>query len=708
MNREAEEVRSILQGRGLRIGDIPDREACFVTVVRSPVSRGVIEGIGMPELPPRVRALTAADIPGTKELTVFGVSVPILAEGRVRYKGEPVLLLAGPDETELEELAEKVAITCREEEPFLNFTDPAEEQIACSRTVNRGKVDEAMAGAARRVTGEYATGTQEHYTPETQAVYARWNRDRTRLTLLSPSSWPFHVHETLANCLRLPRKALAVESAPAPETCLDGKLWYSSLVAAHAGLAAAALGKNIKIRYSREEDFFFSPKRSPAHLRYTAGLDATGRLQAMDVQILVNTGAYPVFARETLDRAAAAALGGYHCPAVRVRASAVTTNLPPLGPFAGMGSAMSLFAMELFADKLRKETDRDPVSWKKENLASPRRRLIIGETPRSSLPDPALLDLAHRMSDFNRKHAAFELARKRGAEKDEAPESLRGIGLALGSQVSGFFGAGEASLGTTVRVSLDMDGKARICSSAVPGSHALHRIWRRLAGESLGIPPEEIEIAGADTSTGPDTGPAVFSRNITIVTRTMQDACELIKKKRFRSPLPLTAAKRYRLPRSAGWNDQEFTGGGCAATAWAAAVVEVRVDPLTFLPEIAGVWLAVDAGTVLDEKEARRAMETGISQAFGWALFERMTFRRGRVPRDQFLGYRLPPARDLPNPEIAFLEAGGKRPVKGIGELAMNSLPAAFVGALSQAVGVDIRNIPVSLREEDLTPEAAR
>ncbi len=699
-------VRRILQGRGVFIGDIRDRDAYHVKVVRSAVCRGRIEAVAVPELPSEVRAITAADIPGRKTLAVFDVEVPVLADGQVRYKGEPVMLLAGPDEGELEELAERVVISYREEEPVLGFASPRPEQIVHRRTVTRGDADKAMASAARKAAGEFSTGLQEHYYPEPLGAHASWNAEASFLTVVSPSRWPSHVHRTLRDVLRLSDKALSVRSPADPDTSLDGKLWYPSLVAAHAGLAAILLGKSVKIMYSREEDFLYTPKRSPAVLRYAAGLDKEGRLLAADIEIVINTGAYPVFSRETVDRAAAAALGGYHCPNVRLSVLAAETNLPPLGPFSGAGSAMSLFAVEAFAERLRAEAGLDPAAWKKANLATPERGMLTGESQRAFLPEPALLDTALRMSDFSRKHAAFELARKRKKEGDGAPEALRGIGLAVGCQASGFFGAGEAGLGTAVKLSLDTAGKVRISCTAVPGGYALHRIWRRIAGESLGIPVEDVEIAAADTAGGPDSGPSAFSRNITIVTKLVEEACEQIKKKRFRSPLPLSVTKRHRPSRAAAWNDDDFTGGACSALSWAAAVVEVRVDPLTFLPDIRGIWLAVDAGTILDEREARRTIEVGINQAVGWALFERITHRRGEIPRDQFIGYRFPSSRDLPSPGIKFLEGIGKRPVKGIGELPLCCVPAAFACALGQAVGADITGIPVSPREDIPAPEA--
>jgi CO/xanthine dehydrogenase Mo-binding subunit len=377
-----------------------------------------------------------------------------------------------------------------------------------------------------------------------------------------------------------------------------------------------------------------------------------------------------------------------------------------MGPFIGMGSSLSLFAMESFAEELRAEAQMDPLEWKKLNLFGKTRACLTGILPRDNLPQPELFDIAARISDFSRKHSAFELARKRRLEVNRRPDYFRGIGIALGCQGSGFLGAEEEKLSASLELSMDTEGKVRISQSTVPGSYALHEIWKTIAAESLGTPSKDIHIAPVHTEGGRDAGPSIFSRGITIMTKLVADCCEQLKKKRFRSPLPLSVSKTFRLPPGGAWDDKTFTGVPFSELSWAASIVELRVDPLTFVPEIEGIWLLVDGGKLLNEEEARKSLETAVGAAIGWAMFEHIYYVDGEIPRGQFTAYRIPTACDLPTPRIEFLSAAGRQPVKGIGELAHACVPAAYVNALAQALGHPFHGIPVSLEGKKFLKEA--
>jgi CO/xanthine dehydrogenase Mo-binding subunit len=373
-----------------------------------------------------------------------------------------------------------------------------------------------------------------------------------------------------------------------------------------------------------------------------------------------------------------------------------------------MGGYLSLFAVEALAESLRATSGLGPLEWKKANLFCKTKASLMGILPRDNLPSPEILEAAARISGFNRKHAAFELARKRRSAAAMPPDCLRGIGLALGCQGSGFFGAMEEKLTATLELSMDTEGKLRISQSLVPGSYALHDIWKAIASESLGTPAKDIYIAPVYTEGGRDGGPSVFSRGITIMTKLVADCCELLKKKRFRSPLPLSVSKTFRLPSSASWDDKNFMGEPFIEISWAASVVELRVDPLTLSPEIEGIWMIVDGGRILNPEEARKSLETAVSAAIGWTIFEHMEYIHGEIPRRQFTAYKIPSSGDVPTPCIEFLDEAGRRPVKGIGELAHACIPAAYANALSQALGFPFREIPISLENKNLTREAAR
>ena len=687
-------IKKTLRGNSLVLGDLRDDDALSVFVVRAAVPKGRLRGVTLPELPEDVHVVRAKDIPGKNAVTVEDVEIPVLASEEIRFSGEPILLLAGRDPETLEALAENIVIDCEAEEPFFAFEEGREDRTVLRREAKRGDTEAAFARAEKVITERFSTGLQEHLYSESHGAYVAWGNDVSTLAVTSSTQWPHHVHKTLAEVLAVPRDLVSVSVPQEPDLALDGKLWYPSLVAAHAGLVAWLTKKNVKLLSGREEDFLFTPKRAPVALAYRAGLDEEGYLVALDAEIFINFGAYPAFVREILDRAVFGALAGYCCPNFRVRATAVRTDLPPLGPFSGMGEAASLFALETLTEKLRELAEENPLVWKKKNLLIKGKAGIVGEPAKHLIPDPAVLDRAAALSDFSRKHAVFELAKKRRLQGLSVIEGRRGIGLALGCQGSCFLGDGEEKEGSSVELFLDTEGEVSLSAAAIPGSYTLHEIWTKMIRESLGV--EKVTIKPVRTLEIRDSGPSTLSRNITLMTDLIEECCQLIKKKRFRSPLPLHASKTFHPSRGIAWDEERFTGNAFYALAWAAAVVEIQYDSLGISPEIRGLWLVADGGRLLDEAEAKRTLERGLGQALGWSTREKLFFENGRIPISQIASYRIPSTLEIPAPRIEFLDADARKPSKGIGDLALSCVPAAYAAALNQATGKLPTSIPIS------------
>jgi xanthine dehydrogenase molybdopterin-binding subunit B len=235
----------------------------------------------------------ADDIPGKNSVTVDGVDVRVLASGEVRYYGEPIVLLAGKDEEELETLAGDVVVEYEEEEPYLSFEMPREDRIVLCREIERGRPDAAFKEAEKVVSTDVSTGIQEHFYSEPHAAYAAWENDVSTLRVTCSTQWPHHVHRTIAEVLAVPSEIVAVAVPEEPDLALDGKLWYPSLIAAHAALVAWLTKKNVKLAASREEDFLYSPKRAPVDFKLRGGIDQEGRLLVLEATILVNMGPTP-------------------------------------------------------------------------------------------------------------------------------------------------------------------------------------------------------------------------------------------------------------------------------------------------------------------------------------------------------------------------------------------------------------------------------
>ncbi|MBN1243311.1 MAG: molybdopterin-dependent oxidoreductase, partial [Spirochaetales bacterium] len=235
--------------------------------VRSPVSRGALLGVDLPRLGKDYRAVLASDIPGRNAVRSFGVAVPLLASDRVRYLGETVALLVGPDLEALEELRDRAVVRVEEETPFLDFERFSSDQVLARRTLSLGDSELAFSVASRIVEGDFTVGSQEHWYAEAQGAFAGFDYDK--LLVVCGTQWPYHVRDTVAEALAVQNCEIIVRPGPSGPH-LDGRIWYPSMMAAQAALAAWLSRRNVRFLLPREEDFRVSPKRA----RYSASYRA--------------------------------------------------------------------------------------------------------------------------------------------------------------------------------------------------------------------------------------------------------------------------------------------------------------------------------------------------------------------------------------------------------------------------------------------------
>lgn len=706
------------------VEDIYLRHTLYALTIRSPVARGRLRSIECPKLPNSYVLITAADIPGRNRLE--DSELPILAADTLSYIGEPAALLVGPDRTMLDAFAERCAVIADEEPPV--FSAQPEGVAFARREIRVGDPEAAFAQAAAIARGDYRTGVQEHWYaepvgavawfehsgPETGQGSAEKTEQKNSKTLVvrTATQWPFHVKRALIQTLKTdPALIRVAPTLIGPH--MDGKIWYPSLVACHAALGAWITKKPVRLILTRKEDFCFSPKRNAAEIRISSALDEKGEITGTDIDLAVNLGAYGVNSAEIIDQTCLGSLGIYQFENLRLNGAALGTNIPPQGAFSGHGLAQGFFALERHVSHIADLRNQDPAEWRKAHFIR-NGALPLGLHTREAAPLSQLLDTAAAMSDYYRKWASYELLRQsrrrvflEESEREdwaEKGETLRGIGVALGYQGSGFLYPGTDRGSYSVELTLEKDGSLDIKTSMVSSDDDYSRAWANMAAEILSIDADMVRI---DTGTGsPDSGPASASRNITVLTRLMEQSCLAIRKQRFREALPITVRKMVRPQKNVRWEERfppppgkSLDGAGFSRPGWAAAVVEVEIDPVEFVPRIRGVWLGVDGGKILAEERARRSLKISAVQALGWAFWERIGYEAGALSPDQFTNYDIPNPDEIPPIHVDFIwnDATGPR---GIGDLPFTCVPAAYVQAVSQAMDHHFQSIP--LRREDI------
>jgi CO/xanthine dehydrogenase Mo-binding subunit len=658
-----------------------------VATIRSPIARGSVRSIEFPRLPTGYRAILPADIPGVNGIVSFGAEIPVLAQERISYAGEPVALLAGGDPILVDELATQAKVLCEEEEARFSWKSFSSEQVVAKRVAVVGDPELAFSIAERILEEAYESEALEHYYSEPQGAAAAYDYDK--IAVWCATQWPYHVRDSVALVLGCENEEVSVRPTRLG-VHLDGKLWYPSLLSCQAALAAVVCGRPAKILLTREEDFLFTPKRARSSVSVRAALGRSGDLAGLDVRIALNVGAYGPLAEEILSQAVLAATGAYACPNLRIEGYAVTTNTQPLGAFGGLGASHSFFAIEAHANRIAALVGEDPMDWKSRNVLRKGSVLLTGEPIKEEVPYAAIADRLCAMSDYRRKYACYELVRKRRSGRGDGP--LRGIGFAFAYQGAGPFLSGESSNFYTVEAALDKDLKVRIKTSAAVCGRGVVDIWRARASAILGLPLDSVFVLPPNTDDVPNSGPCTLSRSVTVVYRLVERACEAIQKRRFREPLPLSARSVYRVPKPIRWGDGVVRGSPFETAAWAGAAVEVELDPWSLEPIPTGAWICVDGGVVAAPERAAASLRAGAADALGACVRER--FDPGSRDPGDYFRYGLLPLHEVPPLRVEFLPPARGARVKGIGELPFATLPAAFLSALTQASGTAFTSLP--------------
>ncbi|MCF7927566.1 MAG: molybdopterin-dependent oxidoreductase [Spirochaetales bacterium] len=657
--------------------------------VRSPVARGRLRSIDSGSLPTGYRLITAADIPGKNRLTVFQSHMPVLAKDILSYRGMPLGLLVGNDEEELSTAAERIHIDAVPAEPRFLAATPGPATKESDYRISYGDMDFQKQQAVQVLEERISTPPQEHYYPEPHSAFAL--RKGREIEVHTYSRWPYHVKTTVAEVLGINPEQVSIQIKD-EQTVLDGKVWSSSLVAAHAALAAWLTGKPVLLRYNRQEDFLYTSKRAPVSAQLRTHLSAEGYITAREIDISCDAGAFPLFEEEMLERICLGAVGQHYCPAMNLTGRIVTTNKPPMNAFEGLGTSQGLFISEVHGGRAAYMSEQDPYEWKKRHIKPD----IEEEVPRfyreAEAVLPALESVVDR-SDYRRKHAAYEMRRKRRSSLSKTIDMSRGIGLSTGYQGNGFIGRKEVKLSKTVRVSMDTAGNLSISTSSI--SEALQSYWKEMAARTLDISPEQVHFTSPATSTVPDTGPSILARNLTVTSRLLKQCFDAIKKRRFREALPIEIQRSYRLPPKHAWNHESFEGYPFPQSAWGASVVEVEVDSISFELTIRGIWLMISGGVVINRRRLVSSLEEGIRSALGWSYHEILS--RGKAPDEgDWHRYHLLPPAATPPVYIDFLEDGNRSTIKGISQLPYSTIPPAFAVAVSQATGLDFDSLPIT------------
>jgi CO/xanthine dehydrogenase Mo-binding subunit len=714
------EGRKKVTGQALYVDDLTFPGMLHGATVRSPAARGRIKNISFQGDIPwhEFTIVTAKDIPGANYVALILNDQPYLAAEFVNHPEEPVVLLAHADKYLLEEARRHVHIQIEEQPAIFSLEDSlarkeiiwGEDNVFKKFLVDKGDVDAAWANADLIVEGEYETGAQEQLYIENNGAIAIANAN-DGVTVWGSMQCPYYVHKALVKLFDLPEEKIRVIQAETGGG-FGGKEEYPSLITGHAALLAWKSGRPVKLIYDRAEDMVATTKRHPSRTRHKTAVNKYGKLLAMEIEFVIDGGAYCTLSPVVLSRGTIHAAGPYVCPNVRIRSQAVATNVPPHGAFRGFGAPQSIFALERHMDRVAREVGLSPEEFRRRNFIHEGQTTATSQMIREHVDMNGLLERALQLSDYHGKRERFERENYNGKK--------RGIGFATFMHGAGFTGSGEVYLQSVVSAEATTEGKVRVLAASTEIGQGTNTIFSQIAAEALGLDFESIDIVQPDTGLVPNSGPTVASRTSMVVGKLVESAVIGLKqtltgsgllndgfgKRDFQNACaeyiarfgPLKTSATYQPPPNVYWDDTKYQGDAYGAYAWAVYVAEVSFDPLTYEAHVEDFVALQEVGRVLNPVLAAGQIEGGVAQAIGFTLFENVVWKDGRMANNQMTNYIIPTPVDIPPIRVYFEEnpyAYGPGGAKGIGELPMDGAAPAILNAIENATGISFNRIPL-------------
>ena len=603
------------------------------------------------------------------------------------------------------------------DEPGLDAWDPAH-NVAAYVEAAAGDVERGLAAADVTVDVTVETHYGQH-APIEPHVATSYLDDHDRMVLYTSTQVPFHARRIIAYLLELPvHRIRVIKPRIGGGFGVKQEILIEDLVA----LTTLRTGRPATLEYTREQEFVSARTRHPMRVRVRLGASTDGTLQAVDMDVLSNTGAYGTHSLTVLSNVGSKTLPLYNtAPDVRFIGRALYTNLPVGGAYRGYGATQGQYGMEVAIDQLAAKLGIDALELRERN------HIKEGGT------SPIFAELGEGREGVEQTITSCALpecirvggerigwAEKRAARRREG-SWVHGVGMSIHMQGSGIpmIDMGAAS------IKLNDDGSFNLAVGATDLGTGSDTVLGQIAAEVLGVPLDKVLVTSSDTDLTPfDVG--AYASSTTYVTGTAVKRAALD----VRMQLVAVAADVLKVdPGELEVADQRVaTAGGesvslekialralygmnqhqIAATASAvldtspppfiASFAEVAVDLDTGRIRLLDYVVAADCGTAINPDLAEGQVEGAVANGIGYALMEDLAIDdRGRARATSFSRYRIPGTLDLPHIDVVLVdsyEPTGPMGAKSIAEIGINAPLPTIANAVHDATGVWLTESP--------------
>ncbi|MGZ4470350.1 MAG: xanthine dehydrogenase subunit D [Nocardioidaceae bacterium] len=689
--------------------------------------------------------LTADDVPGRNRVGLEHDDQPALAEEVVRYRGEPVALVAA-DHPEIARRAAARIVVDYEVLPAVTDATAAlapdapqvhpDGNLVRHLKVRKGDPD---VSAPVTVSLEFEVGMQDQAFLGPESGLAVPAEDGG-VDLYVATQWLHVDQRQVCQVLGMPPDKVRLTLAGVGGA-FGGREDLSMHV--HACLLALATGKPVKMVYNREESFFGHVHRHPARMRYEYGADPDGRLVYGRAEIVFDGGAYASSTGAVVGNGGSLGLGPYRFPNVHVDCYGVYTHNPPCGAMRGFGCVQAAFAHEALMDELGARVGLDPLRIRQVNGMTEGDENITGQVIDSAAPVAELLKIVHDLPMPADRPATgdgeVDLRSLPGGVSNTTHGEgvVRGVGYAVTYKNVGFSeGFDDYS---TARVSLAVvadEPVATVHTASAEVGQGLVTIEQQICRTELGV--ERVVVHPKDTRVG-SGGSTSASRQTYVTGGAVKAACEAVRRRVLDRAAALAQGPAEQLRLEGGtvvagsgeavaaladvlgdepveetveWRHRPTealdpeTGQGNAHVqyAFSAHRAVVDVDTELGLVKVVALDTAQDVGRALNPQAVVGQIHGGSAQGMGLALMEEIVVSDGVIRNPSFTDYLIPTILDMPPMQVEVLEyADPHAPygVRGVGEPPTISSGPAVAAAIRQATGKPLRRVPI--RPEHIT-----
>ena len=726
------------------------RDCLVVQVLRSPHAFARIKSIrkdAASRVPGIACILTWEDVPQIR-YTLAGQSYPepspydrYILERTVRYVGDPVAIVAGRDKDcvakamrmiqvkydllepvlDFEQALDNPTVIHPEEDYFHHFDiggDP-KRNLVSSGCDACGDVDAAMAACDVVVEGTYYTKANAQAMMETFRTYTYLDHNR-RLNVVSSTQVPFHCRRTIAHALGLPKSMVRVVK---PRIGGGFGAKQTAVCEVYPAFVTLKTGRPAMLIYTREESQIAGSPRHEMEIRVRLGASKDGKIRALDLYTLSNSGAYGEHGPTTVGLSGHKSIPLYtgSLEAFRFGYDVVYTNLQAAGAYRGYGATQGIFALETTVNELAEQLGMDPTVLRDRNMV---KEGMVMPAYYGEVANACALDrcMAHCRDMFGWE--------EKYPVRDMGNGKVRCAGVAMAMQ-----GSCISSLDVgSATVKLSDDGTYNLIIGAADMGTGCDTILAQMVAECMDCSVEDVAVFGADTDVSPYDSGSYASSTTYITGKAVEKACTDLKKQICTIGAQMmgcgeeevvfesTRVRRVNTDQTVSLQDisykaQLFNDQVAQATAthtspvspppYMVGMVEIELDKLTGLVTILDFMAVVDCGIPINPALARIQTEGGLVQGIGHTLMENVTYdAKGRPIESSFMQYKLPTRLDMGKLRVEFehsYEPTGPFGAKSIGEIVINTPAPAIAHAIYRATGVWHRDLPITPEKVAMT-----